>query len=350
VVLVLSIALSGLLDVSSHGVAVVGELPSVFPDPSLPDIGWREVADLIPAAFGVMLVSAEGIGVSRALAASGRYRVDTNRDLVALGGSNLLAGLSQGFVEVGGSSQTAAVVRAGSKTQLASLFGAALVLLTGLFLAPFFEQLPEATLGAIVLVAVAGFFRVDELRRFASIRRSAFILSLVALVALVGVLVLGILSGLVVAAGLSLIAVVKRLSRPEIGTLGLDPATRAWGRIDRHPGWKSDPKVPVVRVDGPLFYANAAALKEYVLELANETKPRPRAVVLDLGEDHDLDLETHDMLADLEAALSADGIELRLAAVRAPAKALLERSGLAARLRLDTTIAAGVDDRSDGRS
>jgi sulfate permease, SulP family len=341
IVLMLGIGVSAALDLASHGVAVVGNLPSVFPDPSLPDVGWRDVADLIPAAFGVMLVSAEGIGVARALAATGGYRVDTNRDLVALGSSNLLAGLSQGFVQLGGSSQTAAVVRAGSKTQLASLVGAVLILLTGLFLAPFFEDLPEATLGAIVIVAVIGFFRVDELRRFERIRRGALA---VALVALVGVLALGVLPGLLVAAGLSLVAVIKQLSRPEIGLLARDPATGAWGRADRHPNWEVPVEAVVVGVDGPLFYANAAVVKQYLLELAQTEDARRRTtVVLDMANTHDVGVETLDMLNELVKALSRSGVELRLAAVHAPVMELLRRGGLVGRVRIEPTLDAAVD-------
>jgi SulP family sulfate permease len=342
IVLVIGIGISAALDLASHGVAVVGNLPSVFPDPSLPDVGWQDAVDLIPAAFGIMLVSAEGIGVTRALAATGGYRVDTNRDLVALGGSNLLAGLSQGFVQLGGSSQTAAVVRAGGKTQLASLVGAVLVLLTGLFLAPFFEDLPEATLGAIVIVAVFGFFRVDELRRFERIRRGALV---AALVALVGVLALGVLPGLLVAAGLSLVVVVKRLSRPEVGLLARDPATGTWGRADRHPAWEVPVEAVVVRVDGPLFYANASVVKEYILELVRTEGDRPRAVVLDTADTHDLDVETLDTLNVLVETLSRAGVELRLAAVRAPVVELLRREGHTARVRIEPTLDAAVDER-----
>jgi MFS superfamily sulfate permease-like transporter len=204
-----------------------------------------------------MLVSAEGIGVARALAASGGYRVDTNRDLVALGGSNLLAGLSQGFVQLGGSSQTAAVVRGGGKTQLASLVGAVLILL-----------------------------------------------------------------------------------------LARDPATGAWGRADRHPAWEVPVEAVVVRVDGPSFYANAAVVKQYVLELARTEDAPPRAVVLDMADDHDVDVETLDMLNELVEPLSRAGVELRLAAVHAPVVELLRRGGLTARVRIEPTLDAAVDARA----
>ena len=326
VVLVLSIAVSALFDLSSHGVDVVGNLPSAFPSPAWPDISWSDAADLLPVAFGVMIVgSAEALGVARSISSSQGYVVDTNRELVALGGSNLLAGLSPGFVQSGGASQTMAAKGAGGTTQLASLVAAGLTLLTGAFLAPLFEDLPQATLAAIVVVAVAGFFRIDEIARFGRLRRSAV---LVSLVALVGVLLFGVLPGLLIAAGLSLAVVIKRLSRPSVGILGRDPETGAWVRIDRHTDVQTKPGVIVCRVDGPLFYANAAQVKERLTTLA-AADPDLRVVVLDLSGSPDLDVESLDMLTELEHELSNRGAELRLASPRAPVLRMLGRAGLA---------------------
>lgn len=207
--------------------------------------------------------------------------------------------------------------------------------MTGAFLAPLFEDLPQAALGAIVIVAVSGFFRVDELRRFVRIRHSAIVF---AGIALIGVLVLGVLQGLVVAAVLSLVYVVQRLSRPSVGPLARDPASGAWGRADRHPSWERRAGVLAVRSDGPLFYPNADAVKERILELATAADPRPRAVALDLAESSELDVQTADTLGELADALRADSIELRLVHVRAPALDVLERAGVAARVTIETSL------------
>lgn len=174
--------------------------------------------------------------MARALAGARGEAIDASRELVALGGANLLAGLSGGFVQPGGASQTAAAERAGGRSQLASVVAAAPVLLTGAFLAPLFAGLPQPTPGAIVVVAIAGFLRVDELRRFARLHRSAIVLGLVALA---GVLLLGVLPGLLVAAGLSLILVIRRLSRPQIARLraARRPARGATPAATRLGGW-----------------------------------------------------------------------------------------------------------------
>jgi sulfate permease, SulP family len=343
VLLVVSIVLSSLLDLSSHGVAIVGSLPRAFPHPTVPDVSWHDLVDLLAPAFGVMIVAAEGVGVARTLGSQDGYRVSVNRDLVALGSSNLLAGLSPGFVQSGGASQTMANERAGGKTQLTTLVAAGLILLTGAFFTGLFKNLPEPTLAAIVIVAISGFWKVAELRRLARIRTSAIVL---ALTALVGVLILGVLPGLILAAGLSLILVIQRLSRPTIGLLARDSASGVWGNSDRHPGWRLTPEALVVRVDGPLFYANATTVKEHIVDMLAEAAPRPPAVVLDLSGNTELDLQTVDTLAELSETLARDGVELRLAAVRAPALELLERAGLTGRIPILPTLDAALSEPS----
>ncbi len=251
VVLVLGVIAAALLDLADRGVDVVGDLPRALPDPALPDVGWADAADLLPAALGVVVLSTEAVGVARALASRHGYDVDSSRELVAIGGSNLLAGLSSGFIQSGGASQTAAAESAGGRTPLTSLAAAVLIVLTGAFLAPLFEDLPLATLAAIVIVAVAGFLRVDELRRFARVRTSALVFGLIALV---GVLLLGVLQGLLVAAALSLGMVVQRLSRPTVARLARDPVTGLWGNAERNPEWEAPAGVLVVGSEGPLFY------------------------------------------------------------------------------------------------
>ena len=283
--------------------------------------------------------TAEAVSVARAIASTQGYNVDVNRDLVAFGGSNLLAGLSSGFVQSGGASQTMAAERAGGRTQLLSLVAAALVLLTGLFLAPLFEDLPQATLAAIVVVAIASFFRVDELRRFARIRRNALVL---ALVALVGVLLLGVLPGLLVADALSLVQLMQRVSKPPVTVLARNPATGVLGSRDRHPDWLTPSGALVVAAEESLFYANADTVKTRLPDDVDAAEPKPAALVLDLTRNDEIDVQALDMLGELAAELVGRGVELRLAEVHVPVLELLRRSGLADRVSVAPTLDAAV--------
>jgi sulfate permease, SulP family len=126
----------------------------------------RATSAICSRALAVALVGyAEAISVARGSATAGGFTIKPSRELFALGGANALAGVSQGFVQSGGASQTVAAEGAGARSQIACLVAAAGVLLTGAFLTGLFKELPQATLGAIVVVAVTGFFRVGELQR-----------------------------------------------------------------------------------------------------------------------------------------------------------------------------------------
>jgi high affinity sulfate transporter 1 len=324
-VLSLAIAVSALLDLRGHGVDTVGEIPQALPDPALPDVSASEVVDLIAPAFGVLVVTAEAIGVARAMASAQGARVDPNRDLVALGAANLLGGLSSGFVQSGGASQTAAADEAGGRTQLVAVVCAILILLTGAFLGGLFTDLPQATLSAIVIVAVSGFWDVAELRRFARVRRSAIVFAGLAILGVVG---LGVLQGLVITAGLSLLYIVRLLARETVHPLARDPDTGAWERRSRHPAWPVPDGVLAVRNDGQLFYANVLAVKDHVLELADATRPPVSRIILDLAASPGIDVQTADALSELATAAAARDATLWLAAVRAPARDTLERAGV----------------------
>jgi SulP family sulfate permease len=155
--------------------------------------------------------------------------------------------------------------------------------------------------------------------------------------------VLGVLQGLIVAAGLSLVYVVFRLSRPAVGELGRDPHSGAWGWLDRHPGWTAPPGTLVIRSDGQLLYPNVDSVRERVLEAVAAATPRPEVVVLDLSQSVDLDLQAVDGIADLARQLRAQGVELRLAAVRAPAAEILRRAGVTPGVPASPTVSAAVD-------
>jgi SulP family sulfate permease len=319
-VLAVAIALSALLHLDDHGVAVVGNIPNALPDPAVPHVAAHDITALIAPALGVLVLSAEAVGVARQLAMKHGYAVDANRDLMAMGAGNLVAGFCSGFVQSGGASQTAAADGAGGRSQLATVFCAGLLLLTGAFLAPLFEHLPQATLAAIVIVAVASFLDIAELRRIAKIRRSATVFSLLALA---GVLVLGVLQGLVVAAGLSLMYVIQRLARPTV--------RRARDR-------QEDPRLLVMRADGPLLYPNADLVRRTVYDAATAARPRPEVVVLDLSLSSDLDVQSADALTDLAHQLQREGIALRLAGVRRRAAGVLTRAGTAEVAELEAVV------------
>jgi hypothetical protein len=187
------IALVALGDLADHGVEVIGAVDGGFPVPALPSAGWDELLGLLPGAAAVAYIGyAESATVAESMANEHGYVVEPDRELRAVGVANVLSGLFQGFITGGGASQSAANDRAGAQTQLVSLLVSGLIVVTAVALLPLFRDLPQATLGAVVISAVIGFLNLAALERVRRLRRDSFAIALVAMVA---VLTLGVLQG-----------------------------------------------------------------------------------------------------------------------------------------------------------
>jgi sulfate permease, SulP family len=326
VVLLGGLGASALFQLSAHGVATVGEIPAGLVGPAFPDVSFGDVLALAPAAAGLALVAfAEAYGPARELATREGYQIDANRELIGLGASNVGAGLFQGFPIGASLSKTAAAQRAGGRTPVASLTAAGLTVLVALTVAPAFSALPEAVLGAIVVVAVAGMMRVDELRRIATISRRDLAVSIIALL---GVLTFEPLVGLAIAVLLSLGLLVWRASEGRLSRLGLDPHGNELATIGRDPEAGEVPGTLIVRPDEGLFFANATAVREGILELVHTTRPHPTRVVLDLEMTSAPDVPALDALRELHDELVHEGITLDLSRLHGSVGALLDRSGV----------------------
>ncbi|NOK14350.1 SulP family inorganic anion transporter [Corallococcus exercitus] len=344
VVLVLGITASSLLRLDAKGVAIVGPIPAGLVPPQLPDVGLKDLLPLLPGACGIVLVAfAEAIGPARMFAAKHGYEVDPDRELVGLGAANLGGGLFRGFGMGCSLSKSAANDQAGATTQVSSLVTAGLTLLVALFLTGLFRALPEATLGAIVVVAILGMMDVKALARLARLRRADF---LGAAVALAAVLAFDVLPGLLIAVGVSLFLTVYRASQPRLSELGRVPGTLDLVATHRESSAITLPGLLVIRPEEGLFFANATALRDAVLALVRDAKVPVREVLLDLELTEDLDVPGADMLAGLHEDLSHRGITLALARVHAPTLRLLERTGALAKVErrnVHPQVSTGVE-------
>lgn len=305
-VLVGSLIVSAALNLSDHGVAVVGPLPSGLAAPQLPGAGWDAFPLLITGAFGIALLAfAEAMGPAQQLAREHGYEVDANRELVAIGAANAGAGLFQGFSIGASLSKSAANDRAGARSPMSLVVAALATALVALFMTPLFKELPEAALGAIVIVAVSDMERIAPLTRLWRIRRADCVL---ALVALVGVLVVGILPGLAIAVALSLAVIVWRSGEGRVQMIG----QRGSGASDVADEVAATPGLLVVRPLQMLFFVNAAEIREAVGAVVRRADPQPDVVLLDLGLTPDLDVPALDVLSDLSERLESSGSRLWL--------------------------------------
>jgi high affinity sulfate transporter 1 len=325
VALVFGIALSLLLGLEGRGVEIVGDIPAGLAPPAWPDITLAQWALLVPGALGLALVGfAEAIGPSRAFAANHKYEINPNQEFIGLGAANVAAGLFQGFPIGSSLSKSAANDRAGARTQMSGILAAALTMVVALFFTRFFYALPEATLGAIVIVAVSGMVKVAKLKHLHRVRRADFVLAMIALFA---VLTFETLEALLIAVIVSLFALVWRTSQPRLAVLGRAPDRLEFSDVRRHPENRTAPGLLVARPESGLFFANAAGFRDAVVaEIEGSAEP-VKAVLLDLGATVDLDVPSADMLAELAEELEGRGIRLSLTRVIAPVREMLDRAG-----------------------
>jgi SulP family sulfate permease len=348
VVLVGSIAASVAFGLEAQGVLVVGDLPAGLVGPSLPGAGLEMLPLLFAGAAGIALVAfAEAIGPANEFAQRHGGKVDPNRELIAIGAANTGAGLFSGFPIGSSLSKSAANDRAGARTPASLVTAAAATAFVALFLTPLFEPLPEATLGAVVIVAVTGMMKVGKLRRLWDLRRLDFWL---AMIALVGVLVMPTLEALTLAVVVSLGAVVWRASEPRLTFLGRPRGYLEPVDLESQPA-ATMPGLLVVRPDEMLFFANATAVRDAIVLAAREAVPTPTVVLLDLSLTRDADVPAVESLEDLHQRLASDGIALWLSHVRPAVLALLERAGtleVIGRDRVYPRIADGILDFARG--
>lgn len=324
VLLVLGIALVSIFDLNqTRDVHIIGDIPSGLPSLGWPKgVSWDQFVVLVPGALGLALVAfADSISAARSFAARRGYEVDGNSELIAIGASNIGAGLSGSFVVDGSLSRTAAADGAGSKTQLSSLVTAALIISTVLVLTPLFKNLAEAALAAIVIGAVWHLIDFRKITDLWNLEKASF---WAALLAMLGVLVLGVLEGVLIAIGFSLVALVYRATRPRVAVLG--KYGERYFDVERHPEAKTEPGVLVVRFDYELYFANAEFFRGEVRRLVREADPRPYAIVVDCEGIADIDVTAAEIMAELQDELTAEGIALLVARVKGPVRDMMRRT------------------------
>jgi high affinity sulfate transporter 1 len=312
-VVLAALVVASLGHVEGRGVKVVGELPAGLPPFRVPGAGGavtvEDLRQLTRLAFACFLLAyIESVSAARAFALKHHYAVDPRQEFLGLGAANLLAGLWQGFPVAGGLSQSAVNEKAGARTPLSLAFASAAIALVLLFFTGLFQSLPEAVLAAIVLVAVKGLVDLGELRYLWHASRIDF--GAVA-VALVGVLLMGILDGVLVAVLASVVMVLGRVARPHVAFVGRIPGTDRFSDLARHPENEAIPGVLAFRVEASLLYFNVDHVLETVLRRARG-EPGLRRVVYDLSNTPYVDVAGARMLRRLHDELAREQVELRV--------------------------------------
>jgi high affinity sulfate transporter 1 len=326
VAMVVSIAVTVLFGLAAYGVSVVGVLPQGFPRPALPGAGLENLPILAFAALGISLVAiGDTISTSAGFAARRGDEVDNNQELVGIGAANLLAGLFQGFPVSTSGSRTAVAEQSGSQSQVTGWVAAGAVLVMLLFVPGLVKNLPQSALAAVVIVASFSLFDVGELRRLATVRRSEFTL---ALASLLGVALVGVLPGIVIAILLSMFQSFERSWRPYSAILGESAALDGYHDITRHTDARQIPGLLIFRWDAPLFFANANIFRDRIRQLVAETTPTPYWVLLAAEPVTDVDTTAAEVLVDLDLELNSKGIHIAFAELKDPARDRILAYGL----------------------
>jgi high affinity sulfate transporter 1 len=316
---------TALLGLGDEGVVTVGALPQGLPAPSLPWTSFSDVAPLLAAAVGIVLVSlTDTIALSTSFAARRGEEVDPNQEMIGIGSANVAAGLFQGFAVSASSSRTAVAEQSGTKSQVTGLVGAVMVVVLLVFLPSLLRDLPQTALAAVVIGAAFSLMDVPILRKYLRVRRSALALSLVATI---GVVLFGVLQGILLAVVLSILLFFRRSWWPHGEILGHEiPDLDGWHSVERYPDARQEPGVLVFRWEAPLFFANAGIFRQQVRRLVH--RHRPRWFVLQCEAITDIDVTAADMLERLDVELNGQGVNMAFVELRDRLKDRVLRYGL----------------------
>jgi len=301
------------LDLAADGVKLVGVLPSGLPPFTIPRVTPSDLPLLLAGAFGIAVVSlADTISVSSIFAGRTGREVRANQEMVGLGAANIAAGLFTGFPISTSGSRTAVAERAGAKSQLTGLVGAAVIVVMLVFVPGLMQWLPQPTLAAVVIVASLSLADIPAMRRLWRQRKTEFGL---AMAAFLGVALLGVLPGIAVAVILSILWVFRQAWDPYRTTLVDVPDVPGYHDIRMYPDGEQLPGLVIYRFDGPLIFANANIFRDEIRHLRHADPP-PKWIIVAAEPITTVDTTAADMLEALDQELEAKGINLVFAEMK----------------------------------
>jgi sulfate permease, SulP family len=343
IVVVGGIIVSAAVGLADEGVKVVGNIPAGLPSFAWPGLSLGDTAQLLPAALGIFAVGyADAILTARSFAGRHDEHVDANQELLAMGAANAAAGVTQAFPVGASGSRTAVNDQMGGKTQIVGLIAAAAIALVLLFFTAPVEYLPSACLGAVIVSAAIGLIEPAAWRSLARAGRSQVV---IAAVAFVGVVTLGVLWALVIAVSLSILDVVTRSAKPHDAVLGWVPRLGRYADVSLHPSARVTPGVVVYRLDDRLFFANAQYFTGRVQEAIGGASTETGWVVFDAEGVNAIDASGTAALDQLVRSLRGKRIDFVVARLKSPVRDRFDATGLTdlvGKTRFVPTVQAAV--------
>jgi sulfate permease, SulP family len=326
IIVIVSIILISATPLGNFGFKTVGILPSGLPQFHIPSLQLKNVYDVIPLAFACFLLAyIESISVAKTLAHKNGYEIDPRQELLALGVANIAVAFGHGYPVSGGLSQSAVNDEGGAKTPIALIVASSVIALCLLFLTGMLKNLPVVILSVVVLVAIRG---LVDLKEFNHLRKTNLQDFSIAIIALSGVLVFGILNGVIIAAVITLLLMIKSVSKPHIAFLGRIPGTKRYTDIGRHPDNEIIPGVLLFRVEASVLYFNVETIRNVIWSRVLSSDPSPKTVIWDLSSSPYVDLAGARLIRRLYQDLSAKGISFKIAEAYYEVRDTLRAEGL----------------------
>jgi SulP family sulfate permease len=321
---VAAIGASYVFHLSAHGVEVVGRFPGGLPSLRIPTFDWRDAEGLLPAAIGIaFLAYTEGVLLARAFGTLNGYEIDANQELSALGAANLCNGLFQGFAVTGSQARTAVNDSARAKTQLASFVMAGCTALFLLFLTPVLAEMPMVGLASILVFGGCRLVEFDDMKRIYRFYPGS---ATVAAVTTLGVLAAGVVAGILLGVALSLLGLIKRISKPPDAVLREIPG-HGFHDVGEE-GGTTEPGLLAYRFYAPLLFSNCGFFVERARKLIASSPEPVRWFLVDAQAITDIDVTAIEALRELRSELAGKGVKMKFAHANRPLRKLLECTGL----------------------
>lgn len=319
---ILAVSFTGL---AQAGFEITGLIPGGLPRISRPSLRMSDVDGVLPLAFACFLMGyIETISAARTLAMKHNYSVSARQELLSMGMANLATAFASGYVVAGGLSQSTVNEKSGAKSPMSLILCSAVLGLILLFFTGLLKNLPEVILAAIVIHAVTGLIKIRELKELAKLSRLEFT---VAMIALLGVLLFGILKGVMLAVIISLILLIRKISVPQVAELGRIGQSEHYSDISRHPDNIRIPGILIMRPESSILYFNTESIRDSIMKKIT-AQTDTRALIIDLSASPYIDVGGSSMLVELVKDLGRKGITVRFATPLAQARDMLRNSGM----------------------
>jgi SulP family sulfate permease len=326
VVVIAAILVMSFTHLASSGVHITGLIPEGLPSLSRPSLRFRDVDGVLALAFACFLMGyIETISAARTFALKNNYTVNPRQELLSLGAANVAAAFSSGYVVAGGLSQSTVNEKSGAKTPLSLIICSATLAVILIFFTSLLKNLPEVILAVIVIHAVSGLIKIKELKKIRQLNRMEFN---VALIAIGGVLVFGILKGVMISVIMSLILLIRRSSRPEVAMLGRIGDTTHFSDTVRHSENKTVPGVIILRIESSILYFNAEDVLAKIYECIRSSAENINLLILDLSASPYVDVAGSKMLLNLAEELNQKGVRIRIVQALSGVRDILRKQGL----------------------